>query len=149
MKQRYRLLLEQAVAMSPKALVEGSTASPTQLQATVEVPAVAPVKQEVERVQDGGTEADDGILEDDVSVEHVVEEEQTEGDASGQDSGTEVWDGVTEGDGEYEDGDATGVHEDEDVPEQDRGSEGDVSEEQQEAVLVVGVENNSSRLSIV
>ena len=81
-------------------------------------------------------------LQDDVGVEHVVEEEQTEGDASGQDSGTEVWDGLTEGDGEYEDGDATGVHEDEEVPEQDRGSEGDVSEEQEEAVLVVGVENN-------
>ena len=79
----------------------------------------------------------------------MVEEEQTKGDASGQDSGTEVWDGVTEGDGEYEDGDATGVHEDEEVPEQDLGSEGNVSEEQEEAVLVVGVENNSSHLSIV
>ena len=51
--------------------------------------------------------------------------------------------------GEHEDGDATGVHEDEDVPEQDQGSEGEVSEQQEEAVLVVGVENNSSHVSIV
>ena len=99
--KRYRLVLEQAVAMSPEA-----------------------VKQEDERVLDDGTEADDGILEGDDSVEYVVEEGQTEGDAPGQDSGTEAKDGILEGDGGYVDGDGGGEHEDEEVPEQGQGSEG-------------------------
>ena len=89
-RKRYRLVLEQAVAVSPEA-----------------------VKQEEERVLDDGTEADDGILEGDDNVEYVVEEKQTEGDAPGQDSGTEAEDGIQEGDGGYVDGDGGGEHEDE------------------------------------
>ena len=49
-RKRYRLVLEHAVAVSPEA-----------------------VKQEDERVLDDGTEAADGILEGDDSVEYVVE----------------------------------------------------------------------------
>ena len=62
-KERYRVLLEQAVAVSPEALVGGSTASPTQLQGTVERVVERVVEEEGERVQQ--------------EVERVVEEEQT------------------------------------------------------------------------
>ena len=51
-KERYRVLLEQAVAMSPEALVGGSTASPTQLQGTVERVVERVVEEEGERVME-------------------------------------------------------------------------------------------------
>ena len=153
-KKRFRLLLEQAVAVSPDALIEASTASPTQLQPAAEVPAVALLKQEDERFQDGGTEAEDGILEGDANVDHVVVEGQIQGDAPGQDCGSEAEDGIIEGDasGEYEvlegqvqgddrgefvEGDASGEHEDEEVPVQVQGSPGDVSEHEGGAFVIV------------
>ena len=84
-RKRYRLVLEQAVALSPEV-----------------------VKQEDEHVLDDGTE------EGDDSVEYVPE--------------AEAEDGILEGDGGYVDGDGGGEHEDEEVPEQGQGSEGEVSE---------------------
>ena len=86
-KERYRVLLEQTVAMSPEALVGGSTASPTQLQGTVERVVERVVKEEgecvvqqevervVERVVDAAARSGRAPVKQE--VERVVEEEQT------------------------------------------------------------------------